>query len=106
MYKIMLTAAAATLLSSAAFAQTTSWQYGAGNGDPLPYAGPKPIYKYAYGPGNGDPMKPSGTPQSSFAYGGDNSAKGGMIQMGVPTPQPQQMASPTPAKSARPGSHS
>jgi hypothetical protein len=85
MHKIMLTAAAATLLSSAAFAQTTSWQYGAGNGDP---------------------MKPSGTPQSSFAYGGDNSAKGSMIQMGVPTPQPQQMASPTPAKSARPGSHS
>ncbi len=105
MRKTLLAAAAATLLSGTAFAQTTTWQYGAGNGDPLPYAGPKPTYSYAYGPGNGDPMKPTGTPQSSFAYGGDNADKGSMIQMTTPVPR-QRMASPTPAKSARPGSHS
>lgn len=105
MHKTLLAAAAATLLSSAAFAQTTTWQYGAGNGDPLPYAGPKPTYSYAYGPGNGDPLKSDGTPQSSFAYGGDNAAKGGMVQMTAPPPK-QQMASPTPATSARPGNHS
>lgn len=102
--KIILAAAAVTFLSGAASAQTTTWQYGAGNGDPIPYPGPKPTYSYAYGPGNGDPMKPTGTPQSSFAYGGDNAAKGGMIQMTAPPPQ-QRMASPAPAKAARPGSH-
>lgn len=105
MRKVLLATAAATLLSGTAFAQSTTWQYGAGNGDPIPYPGPKPTYSYAYGPGNGDPLKSTGAPQTGLAYGGDNAPKGGMIQMTTPAPQ-QRMASPAPAQPAHPGSHS
>lgn len=96
-----LAMAAALTGASAAFAQTATWQYGAGNGDPVPYQGPKPTYSYAYGPGNGDNIKPGTVPQTGFAYGGDNQ-KGGMVQMTAPPPA-QQSAAP---RTVRPGDHS
>ena len=112
-----LLAAPILFLAGAAGAQTVTYQYGAGNGDPVQYPGPKPTYNYAYGPGNGDGVKAPGNPQTSFAYGGDG-ATGTMMQMGTPTPQPpqqaaapapqprQQMAAPAPARTVRPGNHS
>ena len=103
----MLLVAPILFLAGAASAQTTTWEYGAGNGDPVPYPGPKPIYNYAYGPGNGDSVQSGGTPPKvGYAYGGENQT-GGMVQMTTPAPQPrQQTAAPKPSRLARPGDHS
>ena len=100
----MLLVAPALLLAGAASAQTTTWQYGAGNGDGVQYQGPKPTYNYAYGPGNGDGVSSGQTPQMGYAYGGENQA-GGMVQMAPPQPR-QQTAAPKPSRSARSGDHS
>lgn len=95
----MLLVVPALLLAGAASAQTTTWQYGSGNGDPLPYAGPKPTYNYAIGPA-ADPGLPGVVPKTSYSYGGENQT-GGMVQMGAPEPQ-QHATAPV----RRPGDHS
>lgn len=100
----MLLVAPILLLAGAASAQNVQWEYGAGNGDPVPYPGPKPIYNFAYGPGNGDSVKSGEAPQTGYAYGGENQT-GGMVQMTTPQPR-QQTAAPKPSRSARPGNHS
>lgn len=100
----LLLAAPLLMLAGAASAQTTQWQYGAGNGDGVQYQGPKPTYNYAYGPGNGDGIKSGATAQMGYAYGGENQT-GGMVQMTQPQPR-QQTAAPKPSQKARPGNHS
>ena len=85
-----------------------SWSYGAGNGDGVSYAGPKPVFQRAYGPGNGDGVTASGpAPTERYGYGAEN-VNGSMVQMSPE--QRQQVAAPssapTPSGSTAPGSHS
>ncbi len=85
-----------------------SWSYGAGNGDGVTYAGPKPVFSRGNGLGNGDSVTSGTAPTENYGYGAEN-ASGVMVQT---TPeQRQQVAAPaasTPAPASRtaPGTHS
>lgn len=77
-----------------------SWQYGAGNGDGVSYAGPPPVYKRAYGVG-ADAVAPAAQePKINYAYGAENHS-GSMVQQETPKPA-QQVAAPSPAQQSAP----
>ena len=69
-----------------------TYGYGAGNGDPIAYPGPAPIYSQAYG------MTDSGAsagqaPKTQFGYGADG-MNNVAVQMGTPGAAQQRVAAP------------
>lgn len=85
-----------------------SWQYGAGNGDPVAYQGPAPTYSRAYGVGSDVPVNSGGKMNVQYGYGADNES-GVMVQTQPRAPAPTRLAAPagaTQPQAAAPGTHS
>jgi hypothetical protein len=78
-----------------------SWQYGAGNGDPIPYPGPAPVYSRSYGMGSDVPVSSGQKPGVQYGYGADNES-GVMVQMQPSAPASQRVAAPAPAQQPSP----
>jgi len=78
-----------------------SWQYGAGNGDPIPYQGPAPVYSRAYGMGADVPVNSGQKPTVQYGYGAENES-GVMVQMQPSAPATQRVAAPAPAQQQPP----
>ena len=77
-----------------------SWQYGAGNGDGVSYAGPAPKYNRAYGWGADQVTIPAGKPAvTNYSWGAEGQT-GTMVQV-VPN-EPQRVAAPAPAPNPTP----
>lgn len=81
---------------------TVTWQYGAGNGDPMPYPGPTPVYSRSYGLGADVPVSMGGKPTVQYGYGAENES--GVMVQSPAAPAPQRLAAP--ASDARPATSS
>jgi hypothetical protein len=79
-----------------------SWGYGTGNGDPVAYPGPAPVYSRAYGLSADVPVSTGAKPNVQYGYGADNET-GVMVQ--TQPSQPQRVAAPTPSTQTPANSH-
>lgn len=76
-------------------APKVTYGYGAGNGDPVPFNGPAPVYSFGNGLGADMPVAAGQMPTITRAYGADETKN--VTEQMSPTTQPQQnFAAPAP----------
>ena len=100
-------AAAAVLLASCGgqpdVPPTVTWGYGTGNGDPVAYPGPAPVYSRSYGLGADVPVSAGAAPTVQYGYGADGET-GVMVQSTPPAPPAQHVTAPAHAVPSTPAS--